>query len=92
MNKKIVNLRSDTTTLPTKELIVDMINAELGDCAYGDDKAYNKLVEYCKDLFKVEDAIFVTSGILANRLAIMSQAEPGDEIITKLWLSHKLFR
>ena len=83
MTSKIIDLRSDTTTLPTSRLIKDMINAEVGDYAYGEDKAYNELVEYCKNLFKVEDAIFVTSGMLANRLAIMSQSEPGDEIITE---------
>lgn len=83
MASKIIDLRSDTTTLPTKGLINDMIQAVVGDYAYGDDKAYNIVVDYCKELFKVEDAIFVTSGMLANRLAVMSQAEPGDEIITE---------
>ena len=82
MVKKIIDLRSDTTTLPTQRLIDNMVTAEVGDYAYGDDKAYNELVDYCKDLFKVEDAIFVTSGMLANRLAIMAQTEPGDEVIT----------
>lgn len=82
MIKKIINLRSDTTTLPTQDMVEDMVKAEVGDYAYGEDQAYNELVEYCKDLFKVEDAIFVTSGMLANRLAIMAQAEPGDEVIT----------
>lgn len=79
---KIINLRSDTTTMPTKALIEDMCKAEVGDYAYGEDKAYNELIDYCKNLFKVEDAIFVTSGMLANRLAIMAQAEPGDEVLT----------
>jgi threonine aldolase len=82
MVKKIIDLRSDTITLPTQRLIDNMVTAEVGDYAYGDDKAYNELVDYCKDLFKVEDAIFVTSGMLANRLAIMAQTEPGDEVIT----------
>lgn len=82
MAKKSIDLRSDTTTLPTPKLMEDMLKAEVGDYAYGEDKAYNELVKYCKKLFKVEDAIFVTSGMLANRLAIMAQAEPGDEVIT----------
>lgn len=82
MVTKIIDLRSDTTTLPTQALIDNMVAAELGDYAYGEDKAYNELVDYCKDLFKIEDAIFVTSGMLANRLAIMAQTEPGDEVIT----------
>ncbi len=83
MKSKIIDLRSDTTTLPIKTLIKNMINAEVGDYAYGEDKAYNELVAYCKELFNVEDAIFVTSGMLANRLAILSQSQPGDEVITE---------
>ncbi|MDF3047873.1 MAG: hypothetical protein K0R73_991 [Candidatus Midichloriaceae bacterium] len=80
--KRPIDLRSDTTTLPTVQLIRSMVQAEVGDYAYGEDKACNELISYCKELFKVEDAIFVTSGMLANRLAVMTQTEPGDEIIT----------
>ena len=70
-NKKIIDLRSDTTSLPTTNLINEMCKAEVGDSAYGEDRAYNEFVEYCKNLFEVEDAIFVTSGMLANRLAFL---------------------
>jgi threonine aldolase len=81
--KKIIDLRSDTTSLPTEELTKAMSQATVGDSAYGEDKAYNEFIEYCKNLFDVEDAIFVTSGMLANRLAFLSQTEPGDEVITE---------
>ncbi|MFV9866062.1 threonine aldolase family protein, partial [Rickettsia conorii] len=79
---KIIDLRSDTITLQTPEVIQAMHTAVVGDFAYGEDKSCNDLTEYCKRLFKVEDALFVTSGMLANRLAIVSQTNPGDEIIT----------
>lgn len=79
---KIIDLRSDTVTLQTPEVIKAMNTAVAGDFAYGEDKSCNDLTEYCKRLFKVEDALFVTSGMLANRLAIASQTHPGDEIIT----------
>ncbi len=81
--KRLVDLRSDTTSLPTADLINAMKIAVVGDSAYGEDQAYNEFIEYCKVLFDVEDAIFVTSGMLANRLAFLSQTEPGDEVITE---------
>ena len=59
-----------------------MAQAPVGDDAYGEDESVNLLQDYCKDLFQVEDALFVTSGMMANRLAFMSQTEPGDEVIT----------
>ena len=34
-NKKIVDLRSDTVTLPTQSMRTAMADAELGDEAYG---------------------------------------------------------
>lgn len=80
--KKTIDLRSDTTTLQSHNVIHAISNATVGDFAYGEDKSCNDLSEYCKKLFKVEEALFVTSGMLANRLAIASQTSPGDELIT----------
>lgn len=79
---KIIDLRSDTTSLPTKALISHFSKARVGDFSYGEDPSYNELISYCKDLYNVEDVIFVTSGMLANRLAIMAQTHPGDEVVT----------
>ena len=79
----MIDLRSDTVTLPDKNMRRIISSAEVGDDAYGEDKSVNILQDYCKELFQVEDALFVTSGMLSNRLAIMSQVEKGDEIITE---------
>lgn len=68
--------------MQTPDVIEAMSTAIAGDFAYGEDKSCNDLSEYCKELFKVEDALFVTSGMLANRLAIACQTTPGDEVIT----------
>lgn len=57
--------------------------AEVGDDAYQEDKAVCRLEAYCRDLFDVEAALFVTSGMLANRLAFLTQTAPGDEVITE---------
>ncbi len=79
----MIDLRSDTVTLPDKSMRKIISSAEVGDDAYGEDKSVNILQDYCKELFQVEDALFVTSGMLSNRLAIMSQVEKGDEVITE---------
>jgi threonine aldolase len=79
----MIDLRSDTVTLPTSHMRQAMLQAEVGDDAYGGDPSLNKLRDYCKELFNVEDALFTTSGMLANRLAIMTQVPKGDEVITE---------
>ena len=78
----MIDLRSDTVTMPTSEMRNFLSRAEVGDDAYGEDKSVNNLQDYCKELFQVEDALFVTSGMLSNRLAILTQTSPGDEVIT----------
>ena len=79
----MIDLRSDTVTTPTLLMRKAIFSATVGDDAYGDDKSVNKLQDYCKELFNVEAALFVTSGMLANRLAIMCQVPKGDEVITE---------
>lgn len=79
---KLIDLRSDTVTKPNQSIKDSMYHAQAGDYAYGEDISANELVDYCKDLFQVEDALFVTSGMFANRAAISSQTSPGDEVIS----------
>lgn len=78
----MIDLRSDTVTKPSKEMRAYMAEAPVGDDAYGEDESVNLLQDYCKNLFQKEDALFVTSGMMANRLAFLSQTNPGDEVIT----------
>lgn len=80
--RKMIDLRSDTVTKPCEEMRTFMAQAPVGDDAYGEDESVNLLQDYCKDLFQVEDALFVTSGMMANRLAFLSQTNPGDEVVT----------
>lgn len=78
----MIDLRSDTVTLQDSSVMDAMRVAKVGDAAYGEDGSYNDLLLYCQQLFKVEDGLFVTSGSMANRLALASQTTPGDEVIT----------
>lgn len=79
----MIDLRSDTVTQPCEQMRSYMAKAPVGDDAYGEDESINLLQDYCKNLFEVEDALFVTSGMMANRLAFLAQTFPGDEVITE---------
>lgn len=79
----MIDLRSDTVTQPCENMRNYMAHVPVGDDAYGEDKSVNLLQDYCKDLFGKEDALFVTSGMMANRLAFLTQTSPGDEVITE---------
>jgi len=79
----VIDLRSDTFTLPSIEMREHISRAEVGDDYYGEDKSVNRLESYCMELFGKEGAIFTTSGMLANQLAIVTQVARGNEVVTE---------
>ncbi|MDD5486417.1 MAG: low-specificity L-threonine aldolase [Dehalococcoidales bacterium] len=78
---KIIDLRSDTKTLPTAEMRLAMYKAELGDDVDGEDPSVNRLEEMAAEMLGKEAAIYTASGIMSNLLAILSHTRPGEEII-----------
>ncbi|MGE3181880.1 MAG: low specificity L-threonine aldolase [Phycisphaerae bacterium] len=81
MSEIVADLRSDTITKPSPEMLQAMIAAPLGDDVLGDDPTVIALQERAATLLGKEAAVFVPSGTMANALAIRSAAEHGDEII-----------
>lgn len=81
VSRRIVDLRSDTVTQPTKPMLEAMITAKLGDDVLGDDPTVHLLEEKIASLFGKEHALFMPSGTMANQVAIRSHTEAGDEII-----------
>lgn len=67
----VIDLRSDTVSLPTDRMREAMVNADLGDDVYGEDPTVQKLEERCAKLFGKEAALFVTSGTMGNLISIM---------------------
>lgn len=78
---KLIDLRSDTVTKPSKGMREAMANAEVGDDVYGEDPTVNNLQKRCAEMSGKEAALYVASGCMANQLAIKSQTNPGDEVI-----------
>jgi threonine aldolase len=76
-----VDLRSDTVTLPTEEMLDAMRTASLGDDVYGEDSTVNRLEELAAKKMGKEAALLTTSGTQANLVSLMAQTSRGDEVI-----------
>ena len=85
MEGHMIDLRSDTITYPTEEMMQAVVEAfrrgEFGDDVYGEDRVVNKLEERAAEIMGREAALFVTSGTQGNLVSLLSQTHPGDEII-----------
>jgi threonine aldolase len=53
-----INLISDTVTRPSEEMLVEMMQAKVGDDVFGEDPSVNKLQEKAASLFGMEAALF----------------------------------
>lgn len=80
-DKKIIDLRSDTVTRPTPEMRRAMMEAEVGDDVYMEDPTVNRLQEKAAQIMGKEAALFMSSGTLANEVAIKVLTQPGQEVI-----------
>lgn len=81
---RTIDLRSDTVTLPTKEMLESIQTAPLGDDARGkEDLTVRKLEELAAEKMGKEDALLVPSGTMANSVSILAQTERGNEVIVE---------
>ena len=78
----MIDLRSDTVTKPSKEMLQKVLEAEFGDDEYKEDPTVNSLEEYCSELMGFEDGLFVTSGLMGNQISLLIHTNPGEEVIT----------
>jgi threonine aldolase len=77
----IIELRSDTFTLPTPAMKEAMMNAALGDDVFGEDPSINALEDMAAKMFGMEASIFCPSGTMTNQIGINIHTRPGDEVI-----------
>jgi threonine aldolase len=77
----LVDLRSDTLTRPTAEMLAAMGRAEVGDDVYGEDPTVNALEAEVAALLGHEAALFVPTGVMGNQLALRVLVPPTDELL-----------
>lgn len=80
-NRKTIDLRSDTVTVPTENMLQAMAEATVGDDVYGEDPTVNELESFAANLLGFESALFATSGTQTNLLALLAHCQRGDEYI-----------
>ncbi|GAX75980.1 hypothetical protein CEUSTIGMA_g3423.t1 [Chlamydomonas eustigma] len=81
MKERIVDLRSDTVTRPSSEMMHAMMAAPVGDDVWGDDPTINQLQQEAAALFGKEAALFCPSGTMTNQIAIKCHTSPGEECV-----------
>jgi threonine aldolase len=77
----VVDLRSDTLTLPTPEMREAMARADVGDDVYGEDPTVERLERLAAERLGKAAAVFVTSGTQGNLVAVLAQTRPGQEVV-----------
>ena len=78
---RTVDLRSDTTTLPTDEMRQAIAESELGDDVFQGDPTVNKLQDLAAQRMGKEAALLVPSGTMANLASILTHCGRGAEVI-----------
>ena len=77
----MIDLYSDTRTLPTPEMRQAMFDAEVGDDMAGLDPTVNRLEAMVADMFGKEAAVFSCSATQSNQMAVWTHTQPGDELL-----------
>lgn len=81
VKKKMIDLRSDTVTKPTPEMLKFMMEAEVGDDVFAEDPTVKAFEEKVPAMFGMEAGLFVPSGTMSNQLGVKVLTNPGDEIL-----------
>ncbi|MBI5499571.1 MAG: low-specificity L-threonine aldolase [Deltaproteobacteria bacterium] len=83
----MIDLRSDTMTLPSGGMRDAMRGAKLGDDVWQEDPTVRELEALSAERMGHEAALFVPSGSMANLVAQLAHAGRGDEVLCG-WDSH----
>jgi threonine aldolase len=77
----MIDLRSDTKTLPSPEMRDAIASARLGDDVAGEDPTTNELEERCAALMGKEAGLLVAGGTQGNLVSIHALTRPGQELV-----------
>src|SRR5687767_6451613 len=78
---RMIDLRSDTVTLPTPRMLREMSRAPLGDDVYGEDPTVNRLERWSAELLGKASGCFMPSGTMGNLAAILAHCPRGSKVI-----------
>lgn len=76
-----IDLRSDTVTKPSQDMLEVMMMAKVGDDVFREDETVNILENRIAKMFGKSHALFFPSGTMANQTALKLHTNSGDQII-----------
>ena len=76
-----IDLRSDTITRPTPEMLEAMMSAAVGDDVFGEDPTVSALEQKGAQMLGFEAGLFCPSGTMTNQIDIRLLTQPQDEVI-----------
>jgi threonine aldolase len=79
----VIDLRSDTMTKPTPEMLAAMAAAEVGDEQEREDPTTNELQRRTAELFGHEAALFFPTATMANQVALRAVSRPGRKVVAE---------
>nr|WP_281506257.1 GntG family PLP-dependent aldolase [Amycolatopsis sp. FBCC-B4732] len=74
-------MRSDTFTLPTRQMLEAIAGAALGDDVYGEDPTVARLEELAAEMVGKPAACFMPSGTMANLAALLVHVPRGGRVL-----------
>ncbi len=83
----MIDLRSDTLTIPDKPMLETILTAPLGDDGRldaegrGEDPTVNKLEDTAAALIGKEAGLLCASGTMGNQVAVLTWCRPGDTVL-----------
>lgn len=96
----MIDLRSDTLTLPDEEMLKTILTAQLGDdgrthaWGRGEDRTVNQLEDMAAQITGKEAGVLFPSGTMGNTAAVLAYCRPGDKVLVDeqqhMYLSEKV--
>lgn len=83
MREGIIDLRSDTLSRPTEEMLQSTLTAPLGDDSRDGDPTVQELEETAAEMMGKEAGLFLPSGTMSNLVAMRTHVEPGATAIVE---------
>ena len=83
MLNSMIDLRSDTLSLPTAEMLQAISTARLGDDSRDGDPTVLELEALAADMMGKEAAMLTASGTMSNVVGLRTQTEPGATAIVE---------
>jgi threonine aldolase len=83
MSERVIDLRSDTLSLPTAEMLQSIGTAHLGDDSRDGDPTVVELEQLAASMLGKEAALLTVSGTMSNLLALRTHCEAGAAAIVE---------